>query len=236
MKILIVTLICLTSLWSLDEGELKFSIGGKQYVTTNAQGLVQIKKGKARIYIAVKDIESRFMLVLTADVPQGQETQQLNLNTADSSLTASLRTRNGTFAVMPQVQLAKVDQQISYVESTHVDTGELEDDTDDKADKHSGERTRKKRKKIRSEYKRVKPRWHTMNSKERIKSGEGVIENNSFRDTYFALQLTPVLSQGKVVSYSGTFAGSGRFSNTVSGSEVRPIKNGVFRVRVENVQ
>ncbi len=236
MKVIAVGLICLTSIWSLEEGELKFSIGGKQYATTNAQGLVQVKKGKARIYIAVKDIESRFMLVLTADVPQGQETQQLNLNTSDSELTASLRTRNGTFAVMPQVQLAKIDPQISYVESSHVETGELEDDPEDKADKHSGKHTIKKRKKMRSEYKRVKPRWHTMTHKERVKSGEGVIENNSFRETHFALQLTPVLSQGKVVSYTGTFAGSGRFSNTVSGSEVRPIKNGVFRVRVDNVQ
>lgn len=236
MKYLFYGILCLSPLWSLDQGELRFSVGGKQYVTTQAQGLVQQKKDKARIMIAVKDSNSHFMLLLTADVESGQEKQPLFLNTADSSLTASLRTRQGTLAVMPQVQLARIDPQISYVEETHVDTGAMEDDPEDRSTNTHAGHQRKKRRKMRAEYRRVKPRWHTMDKKDRVKSGEGVIENKAFRDTYFSLHLVPVLSQGKVVSYTGSFAGSGRYSGSRSGSEVRSVSNGTFSVKVENVR
>lgn len=236
MKLALYGLLCLSPLWSLDQGELQFAVGGKQYHTTQAQGMVQPIKGKSRIMIAVKDATARFMLILTADVDSGQEKLPLFLNTADSSLTATLKTRQGALAVMPQVQLARVDPRIEYVEVTHVETGETEDDPEDHV-RHSNQgHQRKKRKKLRAEYRRVKPRWHTMDKKERLKSGEGIIENHTFRDTYFTLQLVPVISGGKVVSYTGNFSGTGRYSGSVSGAEVRSISNGAFNVKVENVQ
>jgi hypothetical protein len=235
MKLALYGLLCLSPLWSLEQGELKFAIGGKQYQTSQAQGMVQPKKGKSRIMIAVKDATAHFMLVLTADVDSGQEKLPLFLNTADSSLTATLKTRQGALAVMPQVQLARVDPRIEYVEVTHVETSETEDDPEDHATHGNNGHHRRKRRKMRAEFKRVKPRWHTMDKKERLKTGEGIIENKAFRDTYFTLQLVPVLSQGKVVSYTGSFSGTGRYSGSIAGAEVRSISNGVFNVKVENV-
>ena len=89
---------------------------------------------------------------------------------------------------------------------------------------------------MKSEYHRVKPRWHEMSRADRLKHGEGVIQNNSFRNTFFALRLVPVLSQGQVVSYTGTFSGAGRFSNSISGGEIRPVERGEFHIKVENVR
>ncbi|MBX3722589.1 MAG: hypothetical protein KF713_12175 [Turneriella sp.] len=215
---------------------MKFSIGGKNYTTTNAQGLIQAKKGKTRIMIAVKDVEQRFMLMVTADVAAGQEKETLTLNSEDSEVTVSLRTRQGTLAIMPHTQLAKIDPQMAYIERRDVDTGQTEDDPEDnERDRHS-QRPRKRRAKMKSEYHRVKPRWHEMSRADRLKHGEGVIQNNSFRNTFFALRLVPVLSQGKVVSYTGTFSGAGRFSNSISGGEIRPVERGEFHIKVENVR
>lgn len=230
-----------TGIWSQNQGDLGFSIGGAQYDTRNAQAVVKNLSGKKRLMIAVKDVESRFMLVLTADVNDGEELQPMNLNTQDSTLTFSLRTRRGVLAVMPQVQLVKPDAQMTYVERTERETGELEDAPEPEGivrnDEHRKEqKQRHKRKKIRAEYRRVKPKWHTMTKKERLQNGEGVVRNNSFRDTFFAVQLVPVVTAGKVVAYTGTFSGAGRFSGSVTGSDIQSIHNGKFHVKVENAR
>lgn len=240
MKAFFCIALCFGSLSALDQGELKFSLGNKNYATQHAQGLIQVKGGKARIHIAVKDVNAHFMLVFTADVQPGWEKQILNLNTEDSSLNVAVRTRAGTFAVTPHTQLAKADTQLTYTERADTETEQLEDEPEEKNLGQSVTSRRdhvaKKRRKFKSEYRRVKPKWHNMPKSERIKTGEGVISNNSFRDTYFALRLVPVLSQGKVVSYTGSFSGAGRFSSSVSGADVKTIQNGVFHVRVENAQ
>ena len=223
-----------STLFAVEQGELKFSVGGKDYSTAHAQGLLQAKQGKSRIFIAVKDVEQRFMLMVTADVPVGREKEVLTLNSDDSDITVTLRTRQGTLAIMPQVQLAKIDPQMTYVERRDTETGQTEDEPEE-ADRGKLARPQgKKRPKMKSEYHRVKPRWHGMSRAEKIKSGEGVIQNNSFRNTHFALRLVPVLSQGKVVAYTGTFSGAGRFSNSIQGGEIRLIQGGEFHVKVEN--
>lgn len=236
MRFLPLLILFSSALAAIEQGALKFSVAGKNYTTANAQGMVQAKNGKSRILIAVKDVEQRFMLMVTADVVAGQEKETLILNSEDSELTVSLRTRQGTLAIMPHTQLAKIDPQMAYIERRDVDTGQTEEDPDDTDREKNGQRSRKRRAKMKSEYHRVKPRWHQMSRADRLKQGEGVIQNNSFRNTFFALKLVPVLSQGKVVAYSGTFSGAGRFSNSVSGSEIRPIERGEFHIKVENVR
>ena len=229
-----VLLFCTPALWALNQGELQFVVGGKKYTTTNAQGAITTKNGRVRIHIAVKDVEARFMLVLTADVAKGEETKPLSLTTQDSSLGISLRTAQGSMAVLPHQQLAQVNDLI-YVERVQVETGELEEIPEEHGRHGHGKSERKFRKKIRSEYRKVRPRWHTMSAKERLATGEGVIENGAFRDSFLSLQLVPVVSGGKVMSYDGSFSGSGRFSKSISGAEQKPIQGGIFSVKVHNV-
>lgn len=232
------TLLCATSAWALDQGELQFSVAGKTYSTAHAQAVVHTQKGRTRIYIAVKDVTQRFMLLLSADVEKGSETKPLFLTTEDSNLSISLRTAQGALAILPYQQMAKPTA-LEYTERVDVDSGQWEDDPNEAPETHGHhhghKKERRKRKKIRSEYRKVKPRWHTMTRQERLASGEGVIQNGTFKDTYFVLQLTPVVSANKVVSFTGTFSGSGRFSRSIAGAEVKPVQNGAFNVRVENV-
>ncbi|MFO1527471.1 MAG: hypothetical protein U1F16_15985 [Turneriella sp.] len=231
-------LILTSSLWPVEQGTLQFNLGGKTYSTSHAQAVVQKKKGKTRILVAVKDVTQRFMLMLSAEVENGAETKPLFLTTYDSNLSVSLRTSQGALAILPIQQLAKATP-LEYTERVLVETGETEDDpnysTGQSHDAHHHKREKHRRKKIRSEYRKIKPRWHTMTKEERLASGEGVIENGMFRDTFFSLQLTPTVSGGKVTGYSGTFAGSGRFSKSISGAEIRPVENGILNVKVENV-
>ncbi len=224
------------ALAALNLGELQFVIGGKKYNTTHAQGIITTKNGRVRIHIAVKDIDSRFMLVLTADVAKGEETKPLTLTTQDSALGVTLRTMQGSMAVLPHQQLAQIND-LTYTERVQVETDQLEQVPEEHGRHgHSHGRLEKKfRKKIRSEYRKVRPRWHTMSAKERLATGEGVIENGAFRDAFLSLQLIPVVSGGKVVSYDGSFAGSGRFSKSISGAEIKPIQGGVFSVKVQSV-
>lgn len=216
---------------ALAEGELQFTLNGRKYTTQNAQAIVETKRGKTRIYIAVKDVTEKFMLMLTAELTPGQELKPLQLTTEDSALSVSLRTKQGTFAVMPHTQLAPITDQ-TYSERVAVETNETEDDPQAT---HSHNGLRRKRKKIRSEYRRVKPRWHTMSREERIKHGEGVIINSAFKDALFMLSLQPVISGGKVVSLDGTFGGTGRLAQGISGHEIKPIQNGSFKVKVQYV-
>lgn len=224
------------ALAALNLGELQFVIGNKKYITTHAQGIVTTKNGRVRIHIAVKDIDSRFMLILTADVAKGEEIKPLTLTTLDSSLGVTLRTMQGSMAVLPHQQLAQIND-LAYVQRVEVETDQLEE-VPNEQDRHGhahGKSEKKFRKKIRTEYRKVKPRWHTMSAKERLATGEGVIENGAFRDSFLSLQLIPVVSGGKVVSYDGSFTGNGRFSKSISGAEQKPIQGGAFNVRVQNV-
>jgi hypothetical protein len=224
----------------MDQGQLRFALNGRQYVTQHAQGILQLKSNKARIFIAVKDVSSRFMLIFTADVEPGMEKKLMHLNTVDSGLSVSLRTEQGVFAVMPEIQMARGGDKIEYIERVPVDTGQLEDDPDAVVDTSSPgikaeQRVKKpKRKKVRSEYRRAKPRWANMPRSERIKRGEGIVGHKAFRDTFFSLQLTPILSEGKVVAYKGAFAGTGRFAQGPVGGEIRSIQGGRFNIKVEN--
>lgn len=215
---------------ALSEGELRFTVGNRTYVTQNAIAALQTKGDKTRVMIAVKDVEQRFMLTLTVDVPRGDEQRALRLSTEDSALALTLRTPQGALAVIPNVQLAKPTADTYAVQVTK-ETEEWEDDptVEDAAAKQRG----KKRRKVRTEYKRVRPAWHTMTPEQRRQSGEGVIANHAFDDTYFTLTLTPVIEAGKVVSYEGAFSGTARFSQSISGAEVVPVKNGAFKVRVQ---
>lgn len=234
MKSVLLTLLMFTgAVQALADGELSFTIAGKHYSTAGAQAVIENKGGKRRLLIAVKDKAQKFLLVFTAMLANGDETRAQTLNTSSSELSLNLRTMQGTFAVLPAFQMA-TGTGIAYSESIAVESGELEDDPNHKPQAHdSRDFKRRKRKKIRQEYRRTEPHWKKLSRKERIERGEGVIQNAAFKDTYFTLQFTPVLSQGKVVSYEGTFSGTGRFARESGTSEVKPVQGGQFKVLVQ---
>ena len=236
MRLLLATTLFCSALFGVEQGELRFSVGGKTYTTSNAQGVLLLKAKKSRIHIAVKDVSQRFLFMVTADVEPGREKEPLFLTSEDTELSVSLRTSRGVLAILPEVQLAKVDPQLVYIERKDVETGETEEVVNGQSgDKHS-EQKRLNRRKIRSEYERKTPRWHQMSRSERLKSGSGVIRNEAFRNTFFAIRLVPILAAGKVIAYNGTFSGTGRFSNSIQGGEIRAIEGGEFHVKVENVR
>lgn len=234
MKLFLSLLVAVNAAFALAEGELHFTLGGRHYKTQNAVALLQQKREKVRVMIAVKDIEQRFLLVLTADLAKGDELKPLQLTTVDDALALTLRTPRGVLAVLPAIQLAKPTADL-YSERLVVDSGQWEDDPEDRA---AGERNqaghwRKRRRKIRTEYRKVKPRWQNFTRDERLRTGEGVIANRAFQDTHFTLTLTPVIQSGKVSAYRGAFSGTGRFSRSVNAAEIKQIQDGAFNVRVE---
>ena len=233
----VILLLTMAPLIAVGEGELRFNLGGREYSTQHAAALLSTRNGKSRIVVAVKDINQRFLLMLTADVAAGSEKQPLHLSSADSDLAVTLRSSQGVFALLPHQQLAK-DANLTYVEKVHVETTELDDEVESPAEVqdrlHGRFHARRKRKKIRSEYRRVKPAWAKMSRQDRFNTGAGVIQNEAFRDTHFTLQLTPNVVNGKVVSYQGSFSGSGRFARQTGTGEIKSLSGGVFHVRVEH--
>jgi hypothetical protein len=219
---------------AITAGALRFQVGAKSYATEHAVAMIEKKGAKSRIMIAVKDIEQRFLFLLTADVPAGDELKALRLTTADSQLALTLRTPEGLFAVLPETQLAKANNEL-YTERVEIATEEYEDDPAEPPnhDERKLQRERKKRRKVRSEYRKVAPRWQKLTREERIRSGEGIIANRAFQDTYFTLTLTPVIQAGKVTAYQGSFSGTARFSQSVSGAEIRRISEGMLNVGVQ---
>jgi len=235
MKKLLPILLALQGAFAISEGELQFTLGGKRYATQNAVAMLQKKADKTRVVIAVKDIEQRFLLLLTADVAKGDELKPLQLNTLDHALALNLRTQQGVFAVLPPTQLAKPNAD-TYVERVEVDSGQWEDEPGsiDSSDRNRPAQPKQKRRKIKVEYRKVKPRWHQMTREQRELTGEGVIANRAFQDTYFTLTLTPVIVADKVTAYQGAFSGSGRFSRSISGADIRQVQDGAFYVRVQH--
>jgi len=237
MRVAVLMFFLGSSLFALGEGELRFTLAGRSYTTQNAAALVQTKNGKSRIIIAVKDISQRFLLMVTADVAAGNEKQALHLSSADADLAVTLRSSQGVFSLLPHKQLAK-ETSLTYAERVDIETGEIEDETESNADLQDRlqgrHHHRKKRKKIRSEYRRVKPGWVRMSRQDRLNTGAGVVENGAFRDTHFTLQLTPNVVNGKVLSYQGSFAGSGRFARQSGSGEIKLLTGGEFYVRVEH--
>lgn len=222
------------NLAALPSGGLSFNLGDKAFSTTNALAVIEKKSGNQRLTVAVKDLAQRFLFILTVDLPSGNEKKILELSTATDAVSLVLRTQQGSLAVMPQIQFAKPTDEL-YTERVEVATDEFEDDATISAQSSAKRDNLKKhrRRKVRTEYRRVKPRWHTMSREEKLRTGEGVIRNGSFANTSFRVRLVPVVSQGKVVSYEGSFGGVGRFSNSVSGADLKPIQGGVFNVQVQ---
>ncbi|MBS0617402.1 MAG: hypothetical protein JSR44_04395 [Spirochaetes bacterium] len=228
---LLIVILTASALLAQANGEMTFKLGNQTYSTQLTRAAVQKKGDKVRILIAVKDKKQRFVLILAADVRPGDEKKPLVLTSEDSDVSVTLRTAQGSLAVLPHTQMPRIDPNFHQIERVEVDSGETEDDP---ATQHTA--VRQKRHKIRMQYRQRKPHWHSLSREERLRTGLGVIRNESFKDTFFALQLVPVVANEKVVTYTGTFSGNGRFSRSLQGSEIKPITNGQFQVQVEYAQ
>jgi len=228
---LFIIFLMISTLPAQGNGELTFKLGNHTFTTQSARAAIQKKGDKVRILIAVKDKQQRFVLIVGADVRPGDEKKPLVLTSEDSDVSVTLRTAQGSLAVLPHTQMARIDPNFNQTERVEVDTGETEDDP---ATQHAT--VRQKRHKIRMQYRQRKPHWHSLSLEERRRTGQGIIRNESFKETFFALQLTPVVANEKVVTYSGTFSGNGRFSRSIQGSELKSITLGQFTVEVTYAQ
>ena len=230
IKYIVISLILeVTAIMPVDRGVMQFTLNNSTFVANGAEGAIIDSNGKKRIFIAVKDRTAGVLLMITADVAKGDELLPLNLTTVSTELSVTLRTRSGVMTVLPQIQMVK-DTQIRYNEriETVSDAEENVEEIGSDGKKHVVSR-----KKIKVEYRRAKPKWQTMTPNERLLVGEGVYENKAFKDTFFSVQLVPEVVNGKVVAYTGTFAGSGRFSSAMNTASVKNLQQGSFNVRVQ---
>ena len=214
---------------SIERGVMQFSLNNTVFTARGAEGAIIDVNGKKRIFIAVKDRTAGVLLMITADVASGNELLPLNLTTVETELSVSLRSRSGVLTVLPQMQLSK-DINMRYNERIEVASNEDEvvEEVGNDGKKHSVVR-----KKVKTEYRRVKPVWHSMSRDERRDTGQGVYENQAFKDTFFSVQLVPEVANGKVVAYTGTFTGTGRFSNGINTSMIKTLQQGSFNVRIQ---
>ncbi|HRP70518.1 MAG TPA: hypothetical protein PLY93_13400, partial [Turneriella sp.] len=171
MRSFLVGLFSVTALFAVSEGELTFSVAGDNYVSHGAQGVLQTLKNQKRIVVAVKDRDAKFLFALTVDVPQESETQTLHLNTHDSVMSVVFRSTKGSMAIMPVVQFAKEDPNAIEIERIEKETNEYESESpaDAKLRKRRHNDPHPPRKKLHVEYRRVKPRWHSMTKEERLR-------------------------------------------------------------------
>lgn len=169
-------------LFAIDKpGNLQFNLAGKVLSSGSAAGGIKREKNCTRIFFGVKDTASGFQILITAEVEPGAELGPLTLTTEDNQLSVVLQTRRAVYMVMPHLQLAKPHP-------------------NDKS--HRGEVTNGK-----THYRSELPEWHRLSRAERVKRGAGIIRNGAFRDTLFTLRISPVITDGRVVSIAGSFAG-----------------------------
>jgi len=152
--------------------------------------IVRRKRGK-RIMIGGKNIQLKSVILITVDIPEGQEKRPMFLNTLDNSITVLIKSPEGEFTAMPHLHLVD-EPNLTYIEkrSEPAKFGEAD----------------------RTTYQRVSPRWQKMNRAERLRSGEGVHINSAYAAVFVSLSLTPVVVNDKVVSYRGKMSGNGKFS------------------------
>lgn len=229
--------------------DISFSIGGKQYQLTGGHAVVTTKKGKTQLIVAVKDLTAKAMFAITAELPPRALESPQELTSEYNALSLVLMNQKGVYSLVPHTTLAR-DDFMRYHAKEEIITDEMEDDPDD----HNTEKLqacgnhnhpelcrkitnekRRKRHKIRVEYKKHAPTWVAKSRDERIKTGDGVMREEKYRDTLFILRLNPVIENGKLMRLNGTFGGVVLYNEGMTPAVKTPIQGGQFSVKVQNV-
>jgi hypothetical protein len=230
------------------ESEINFSIQGRTYALTGGYAVISQKNGHAQIMIAARDANAKAQIAITAELAGPQLDQTIEVSTEYNPISAIIVNPHGIYSVVPQVSLAR-DDFMRYTVREEVNTGDMEDDPTDRLHERAAEcrhgftaACRKhlhdkgaKRQKIKVVYKKQPPTWVGKSRAERVKTGDGIIQEKKYRDTYFTLRLTPVMLANKVVSVSGSFGGVVLFNAGMNQGVRMPIQNGSFSLQVKYV-
>ncbi|HRP69415.1 MAG TPA: hypothetical protein PLY93_07785 [Turneriella sp.] len=238
------------------EGAISFTLDGKTYSLADAKTAFIQKGDKSQLIIGVTDRTARVQFALTVESPMFTTPQQFT--TSSNSISLTVLTTKGMYSVVPEITFAR-DDFMRYNRRKEVETGEMEDDPNDTSDnlppecrtmhntlqlqtaahKASYERCekrhkteRKKRKKIRVEYVQEPPTWVNKTREERLRTGDGVMREEQYRDTFFQVNLTPTLVDGKITQLTGSFGGTVRFAEGQFKGRTVTLSTGSFTVPV----
>jgi hypothetical protein len=229
--------------------DVTFSIGNKQYQLSGGHAVVTKKKGKIQLIIAVKDLTAKAMFALTAELPLNALENPQELTSEYNALSLVLMNQKGIYSLVPHTTLAR-DDFMRYHTKQETITDEMEDDPDDRIEEKLHEcrhhshvehcqkitkEKRRKRRKVRVEYKKTGPTWVSKSRDERIRTGDGVMREEKYRDTLFILRLNPVIENGKLMRLTGTFGGVVLYNEGMAPAVKTPIQGGQFSVQVQNV-
>lgn len=234
---------------TIPEGTITFTLDGKTYSLADAKTALIQKSDKTQLIIGVTDRNARVQFALTAELSSFTTPQQLS--TEANSISLTVITTKGMYSVVPTVTLAR-DDFMQYVHRKEIETGEMEDDPNDQPEERdprcrsehntlqlqSAQRIahehckQKRRKKVRVEYVQKPPTWINKTREERLRTGDGVMQEKQYADTYFQVNLTPTVVDGKITQLVGSFGGTVRFAEgQFKGRTVR-LSAGTFTVPV----
>jgi|GEM_PF-3493762 len=247
-----VTLLIFSGLFcaaTADSG-MGFTIGGRQYQLNGGQAVLYTVKGRTQLILAVRDPQSKAQIAITVEVPAGAlNGTPLELTADFHPVSAVIINAKGIYSFVPQLTLAR-DSFMKYVKKEEVITDELEDDPHDRPQDRLSEcrhglsdnceklmhHHRRKRKKVRVKYTTHGPTWVNKSREERIATGDGIMREEKFRDTFFMLRLTPVMSGSKVTRFTGSFAGVMVYNEGMNPAVKLPIQGGIIDLQVHDAR
>lgn len=227
-----------------------FTLGGRQYQLQGGQAVLNTVKGRTQLILAVRDVQSKAQIAITAEIPAGALTGAPLELTADFHLvSAVIINTKGIYSFVPQVTLAR-DSFMQYVKKEEIATDELEEDPHDRPQDRLAEcrqgfseqcmklmrHHRHKRKKVRVKYSKHGPTWVGKSREERIATGDGIMREEKFKDTSFILRLVPVLNGGKMTQITGSFAGVMVYNEGMNPAVKLPVQNGQFDLQVHDAR
>ncbi|MBX3722221.1 MAG: hypothetical protein KF713_10320 [Turneriella sp.] len=232
------------------ESEISFQVAGRSYSLKGGQGALTTKNGKMQLIIGARDNTAKAAFAITVELPQGSLETATEVNSEYNALSLVLMNHKGVYSVAPHTTLAR-DDFMRYHKKEEIDTGKLEDDPEDHPEDYLHEcrgrlrfedscrklarEKKRKRKKLLVEYKKHGPTWVNKPRHERIKSGDGIMREEKYRDTTFVVRLNPTRAGGKLTELSGTFAGMVLYNEGQAQATRVPLQNGKFSIRVQNV-
>ena len=229
---------------------MSFNLGGKQYLLQGGQAVVHTVKGRTQLILAVRDMQSKAQIAITAELPAGALTgAPLELNADLYPVSAVIINAKGIYSFVPHVTLSR-DDFMQYVKKEEISTDEIEDDPHDRPQDRLSEcrqglseqcvklmhQHRHKRKKVRVKYSKHGPTWVNKTRAERIATGDGIIREEKFKDTTFILRLTPVVNGGKITQFTGSFAGIMVYNEGMNPAVKLPVQNGTIDLQVHDAR
>lgn len=235
---------------AIADAGMGFTLSGRQYQLQGGQAVLNTVKGRTQLILAVRDIQSKAQIAITAEIPAGAlNGAPLELSADLYPVSAVIVNAKGIYSVVPHVTLAR-DDFMQYTKKEEIVTDEAEDDPHDRPQDRLVECRREmnehcmklmqqhrlKRKKVRVKYSKHGPTWVGKSRAERIATGDGIMREEKFKDTSFILRLTPVMNGNKVTQFTGSFAGVMVYNEGMNPAIKLPVQNGTIDLQVHDAR